>query len=115
MSTTADMKKGVQISTPFYDMKPTLDYFLHICAAKVVERGSEREREIERLPSYLLQVDKELMRKKLTSRIMESKWGASTETVDVTLNVQQAESTRDALAKGLYSRLFDYLVKVRRV
>ena len=45
---------------------------------------------------------------------MESKWGPSTETLDVTLNAQQAESTRDALAKGLYSRLFDYLVKVRK-
>jgi myosin-1 len=45
-------------------------------------------------PSFLLQVDKEHLRKKLTSRIMESKWGSSTETLDVTLNVQQAESTR---------------------
>ncbi len=43
---------------------------------------------------------------------MESKWGSATETLDVTLNVTQAESTRDALAKGLYSKLFDYLVQV---
>lgn len=62
-------------------------------------------------PSYLLQVDQEALRKKLTSRVMESKWGANTERVDVTANVQQAEATRDALAKGLYARLFDYLVK----
>ena len=45
---------------------------------------------------------------------MESKWGSTTETLDVILNVQQAESTRDALAKGLYSKLFDFLVQVQR-
>ncbi len=64
-------------------------------------------------PAYLLQIDKAALSKKLTSRVMESKWGAKTERLDVTNNVQQAEATRDALAKGIYSRLFDYLVKVR--
>ncbi len=63
-------------------------------------------------PSYLLQVDKASLSKKLTSRVMESKWGKETERLDVTCNVDQAEATRDALAKGLYARLFDYLVKV---
>ena len=63
-------------------------------------------------PAYLLQVNKAALAKKLTSRVMESKWGAQTEVLDVTCNVQQAESTRDALAKGIYARLFDYLVQV---
>ena len=49
---------------------------------------------------------------KLISRVMESKWGKTTEVLDVTNNVSQADQTRDALAKGLYTRLFDYLVVV---
>ena len=43
---------------------------------------------------------------------MESKWGKQSEIITVANNVQQAESTRDALAKGLYTRIFDYLVTV---
>lgn len=44
---------------------------------------------------------------------MDSKWGGRSESITVTLNVEQAAYTRDALAKGLYSRVFDFLVEVR--
>lgn len=43
---------------------------------------------------------------------MDSKWGGRSESINVTLNVEQAAYTRDALAKGLYARLFDFLVEV---
>jgi myosin heavy subunit len=34
------------------------------------------------------------------------------EVVTVTHNMQQAEQTRDALSKAIYSRIFDFLVEV---
>lgn len=44
---------------------------------------------------------------------MDSKWGSAVESIDVTLNVEQACYTRDALSKALHSRVFDFLVEVR--
>lgn len=63
-------------------------------------------------PAYLLGIDSGRLQEKLTSRKMDSKWGGRSESIDVTLNVEQATYTRDALAKGLYARLFDFLVEV---
>lgn len=63
-------------------------------------------------PSYLLGINKENLKTKLVSRTIETRAGNQSEKIDVTLNVQQADYTRDALAKGIYARLFDYLVEV---
>ncbi|XP_036702708.1 unconventional myosin-If isoform X3 [Balaenoptera musculus] len=62
-------------------------------------------------PAYLLGIDSGRLQEKLTSRKMDSRWGGRSESIDVTLNVEQAAYTRDALAKGLYSRLFNFLVE----
>ena len=61
-------------------------------------------------PSHLLQIDQADLETKLVSRVMNV---GGSETVNKALNVEQAEGTRDALAKAIYHRLFDYLVKVR--
>ncbi|XP_056463319.1 unconventional myosin-Ie isoform X1 [Gadus chalcogrammus] len=62
-------------------------------------------------PAFLLGIDQNRLKEKLTSRKMDSKWGSALESIDVTLNVEQACYTRDALAKALHSRLFDFLVE----
>lgn len=65
-------------------------------------------------PAYLLGINQDRLKEKLTSRQMDSKWGGKSESIHVTLNVEQACYTRDALAKALHARVFDFLVDVSK-
>lgn len=87
---------------------------LHLGNISFKEAGNYAAVESEEFlafPAFLLGIDQNRLKEKLTSRKMDSKWGNAVESIDVTLNVEQACYTRDALSKALHSRVFDYLVE----
>ncbi|KAM9825606.1 unconventional myosin-Ie isoform X1 [Syngnathus typhle] len=87
---------------------------LHVGNITFKEAGNYAAVESEEFlafPAFLLGIDQNRLKEKLTSRKMDSKWGSTKESIDVTLNVEQACYTRDALSKALHSRVFDFLVE----
>ncbi|KAM8847211.1 unconventional myosin-VI-like isoform 4-T4 [Synchiropus picturatus] len=59
----------------------------------------------------LLGLDEDGLRSSLTSRVMQTTAGGAKATaIKVPLKVEQANNARDALAKAIYSRLFDHVV-----
>ncbi|KAK7205835.1 P-loop containing nucleoside triphosphate hydrolase protein [Myxozyma melibiosi] len=80
-----------------------------------VENGegnaSIRDPSVPNFVAYLMGVDASLVEKAMTIRIVETSRGGRRGSVyDVPLNVTQARAVRDALAKGIYSNLFDWIV-----
>ncbi|KAF2723281.1 myosin IC heavy chain [Polychaeton citri CBS 116435] len=62
--------------------------------------------------AYLLEVDAAHVNKAMTQRILETSRGARRGSVyDVPMNVAQATSVRDALSKGIYFNMFDWIVQ----
>ncbi|CAL8101968.1 unnamed protein product [Orchesella dallaii] len=87
---------------------------LHLGNLQFIESGNYAQvAETQGLeyPAALWQIDAATLGTKLVSRIMDGKWGRQTDRIEVTLNIEQALYTRNALAKALYARLFDYLVQ----
>ncbi|CAL1285121.1 unnamed protein product [Larinioides sclopetarius] len=68
--------------------------------------------EVLNIIGSLLGVDAQYLRQSLLSRVMQtSKGGAKGTIYMVPLKVHEAQNARDALAKALYSRLFDFIVQ----
>ncbi|XP_071795334.1 unconventional myosin-Ie-like [Asterias amurensis] len=87
---------------------------LHLGNIQFSEQGNYAvvaEEDFLDFPAHLFGIDRELLRSKLISRQMDSKWGGQSESIKVTLNTEQAAYTRDALAKAVHTRVFDYLVE----
>jgi myosin I len=61
--------------------------------------------------AYLLEVESAHVHKALTTRVVETSRGGRRGSVyDVPLNIAQATAVRDALSKGIYFNMFDWIV-----
>ncbi len=70
-----------------------------------------RDESVTQFVAYLLQVDHPSLQRSLVERTMQTSHGMRRgSTYHVPLNIVQATAVRDALAKGIYNNLFDWIV-----
>ncbi|KAJ3306091.1 Unconventional myosin-Ie, partial [Blyttiomyces sp. JEL0837] len=89
---------------------------LHLGNVSFIEEGNEArvaDPGTLAFPAYLFGVSEDNLRTKLTSRVMTTGggYGKRSSAYNVPMNVEQATNNRDALAKTLYSRMFDWIVQ----
>lgn len=71
-----------------------------------------RDESVTNFVAYLLQVDAQTLLKSLIERILTTSHGSRRgSTFHSPLNIVQATATRDALAKGIYNNLFEWIVE----
>ncbi|WPK25200.1 hypothetical protein PUMCH_002504 [Australozyma saopauloensis] len=71
-----------------------------------------RDESVTNFVAYLLQVDAQTLVKALIERILTTSHGLRRgSTFHTPLNIVQATATRDALAKGIYNNLFEWIVE----
>ncbi|KAM9902281.1 hypothetical protein OXX79_004035 [Metschnikowia pulcherrima] len=71
-----------------------------------------RDEGVTNFVAYLLEVNAEILKKSIIERIIETSHGMRRgSTYHVPLNITQATAVRDALAKGIYNNLFEWIVE----
>lgn len=71
-----------------------------------------RDEGVTNFVAYLLEVSPEILKKSIVERIIETSHGMRRgSTYHVPLNIVQATAVRDALAKGIYNNLFEWIVE----
>ncbi|KAG2731436.1 hypothetical protein G9P44_005852 [Scheffersomyces stipitis] len=71
-----------------------------------------RDDSVTQFVAYLLEVNPEILKKAIVERVIETTHGMRRgSTYHVPLNIVQATSVRDALAKGIYNNLFEWIVE----